>query len=165
MWLISLLLKKCPREFTKNVHENSPKQCPRKFTHFVNENSPFHLFETWSIKIISCTHLDVFAFNILRFLLQELKRKKTQKKTFHLFLFAIRILWISKLNLCNSDKIFHCGIRMRCYYCIIKVTEKKFQQAEECRRLLQILELLKYTIHDFRVSRWPLEIESPKRAH
>ena len=118
--------QKCPQEFLKSVHENSPilstrirLLCPLEF---------FHPFETWSIKIISCIHLDnylyVFAFNILRFLLQELKRKKHTKEN-HLFLFPIRILWISKLNLCNSDKIFHCGIRMRCYYCIIKVTEKK----------------------------------------
>ena len=48
----------CPREFTKNVHENSSQKCPRKFTqvgeftHFdkkcpqdviVHEMSPSHL--------------------------------------------------------------------------------------------------------------------------
>jgi hypothetical protein len=27
----SLLLKKCPQKFTKNVYENSSKKCPRKF--------------------------------------------------------------------------------------------------------------------------------------
>jgi hypothetical protein len=59
-----ITIKKGPREFTKNVYENSPKQCPRKitpkeefywtkmstrihekcprkFTYFVHENSPF----------------------------------------------------------------------------------------------------------------------------
>ena len=36
---VSLLLKKCPRKFTKNGHENSPKKSPREFTHYVHEKS------------------------------------------------------------------------------------------------------------------------------
>ena len=79
--IVSLLsLKKCPRKFTKNVHENSPKKCPQKFTpkeefswtkistrirekclreftHFVHENSPF------MVQIYVFTALNAITFS------------------------------------------------------------------------------------------------------
>ena len=67
-------IKKCPRKFTRNVHENSPKKCPQKFTQkcprkfafYVHEKSATHLsnknsFFYWFLgSLFRCS----FIFNV-----------------------------------------------------------------------------------------------------
>lgn len=102
-----------------------------QFFHFSNFVKLLVRFKIWSTNKKSVALIVVFIFLFffvfLYFEIFEntsgIERRKSKINLRCKISFQNPNLMI--LSIVNKDKIFHCGLRMRCYYCIIKVSEKK----------------------------------------